>query len=411
VKIPLSKPDIGKREIELVTRVLRSGQLSLGPVVAEFEEKFAAYVGTRYAVATSSGTAALHLAVEALGIGVGDEVLTTSFSFVASANCLLYAGAAPSFVDIDPVTLNLDHQLLREAISRDYVWDRTNSRLVNRQSGRLLKAILPVHVFGLPCEMEPILELAEVFNLKVIEDACEALGAEYGGRHAGTFGNAAAFAFYPNKQMTTGEGGMLVMDDPNIAKTCRSLRNQGRDEDSGWLRHIRLGYNYRLSDLHCALGLAQLERIDELLSARVRVAADYSRGLGDISLVSLPCEMADAARSWFVYVIGLQGSAGPMLRDRLMEGLRERGIACQTYFPAIHRQPYFAEIGLAPQRSLPFTESASERCLALPFFPSMTTEEVSEVCLAVREILADAHQPAALEQAQWTAAARSATAR
>lgn len=411
MKIPLSKPDIGEREIELVTRVLRSGQLSLGPVVAEFEEKFAAYVGTRYAVATSSGTAALHLAVEALGIGAGDEVLTTSFSFVASANCLLYAGAVPSFVDIDSVTLNLDHQLLREAISRDYVWDRAKSRLVNRQSGRLLKAILPVHVFGLPCEMEPILELAEVFNLKVIEDACEALGANYGGRRVGTFGDAAAFAFYPNKQMTTGEGGMLVTDDPSIAKTCRSLRNQGRDEDSSWLRHIRLGYNYRLSDLHCALGLAQLERIDELLSARARVAAAYSRGLGDIPQVSLPCEMADATRSWFVYVISLQGSTGPALRDRLLEGLRERGIACQAYFPAIHRQPYFEEIGLAPQRALPLTESASERCLALPFFPSMTSEEVSEVCLAVRETLADAHQPAALEQAHYSLAARSVTAR
>jgi perosamine synthetase len=408
MKIPLSKPAIGEREIELVTRVLRSGQLSLGPLLAEFEEKFAAYVGTRYAVATSSGTAALHLAVEALGIGQGDEVLTTSFSFVATANCLFYAGALPSFVDVDPVTLNLDHRLLREAIARDYVWEAAKSRLVNRQSGRVLKAILPVHVFGLPCDMEPILELADVFNLKILEDACEALGAEYSGRRVGTFGNAAAFAFYPNKQMTTGEGGMVVTNDRSVATICRSLRNQGRDEDAAWLRHIRLGYNYRLSDLHCALGLAQLERIDELLAARERVAAAYSRGLAGVSQVSLPCKLPDVGRSWFVYVIQLQGSAGPGLRTHLMEKLRTRGIACQAYFPAIHRQPYFQDVCPSPQRALPFTESASERCMALPFFPSMTDEQVAEVCAAMREILADACEPARPGREPYTEVARSA---
>lgn len=389
MRIPLSKPDIGDREIELVTRVLRSGQLSLGPVLAEFEDKFAAYVGTRYAIATSSGTAALHLAVEALGIGPGDEVLTTSFSFVASANCLLYAGALPSFVDIDPLTLNLDPRLLRETIARDYVWEGGRSRLVNRQSGRVLKAILPVHIFGLPCDMEPILELAEVFNLRIIEDACEALGAGYAGIRAGTFGDAAAFAFYPNKQMTTGEGGMLVTNDSEIAAVCRSARNQGRDDDSSWLRHVRLGYNYRLSDLHCALGLAQLERIEELLAARARVAALYSRGLAGIPRVSLPCDLQDALRSWFVYVIQLRGPDGPALRDLMMQELRQRGIACQAYFPAIHRQPYFHHIHLAPRRALPFTVSASERCLALPFFPSMTGEQVDEVCATIREILGE----------------------
>jgi perosamine synthetase len=406
--IPLSKPDIGEREIELVARVLRSGQLSLGPALAEFEQKFAAYVGARYAVATSSGTAALHLAVEALGIGPGDEVLTTSFSFVASANCLLYAGALPSFVDIDPATLNLNHSLLREAIAGDYAWEAASARLVNRQSGRVLKAILPVHVFGLPCEMEPIIELAQQFNLKVLEDACEALGAEYCGRRVGTFGDAAAFAFYPNKQMTTGEGGMMVTNDPEVAGICRSLRNQGRDEGASWLRHIRLGYNYRLSDLHCALGIAQLERIEELLRAREKVAAAYSHGLAGIQRISLPCDLPGVMRSWFVYVIQLEGAAGPALRDRLMKELRGRGIACQAYFPAIHRQPYFQNVCPAPQRALPFTDSASERCLALPFFPSMTGEQVSEVCAAVREIVIDECEPAALGREQCTEAARSA---
>jgi perosamine synthetase len=389
MKIPLSKPEIGEREIELVTRVLRSGQLSLGPALAEFEEKFAEYAGARYAVATSSGTAALHLAVEALGIGESDEVLTTSFSFVASANCLLYAGAAPSFVDIDPLTLNLDAQMLCEAIGRDYAWNAAKGHLVNRHSGRMLKAILPVHVFGLPCDMEPILDLAEVFNLKILEDACEALGAEYRGRRTGTFGDAAAFAFYPNKQLTTGEGGMLVTNDPRIARVCRSLRNQGRDEDSSWLRHVRLGYNYRLSDLHCALGIAQLERIDELLLARNRVAGEYSSGLAGIPQISIPCEMPEATRSWFVYVIQMAGPSAAELRNRLMAGLRERGIACQGYFPAIHRQPYFKEACATNQRALPVTESASDRCVALPFFPSMTGEQIETVCGAVREILAN----------------------
>jgi perosamine synthetase len=391
VSIPLSKPDIGEREIECVTRVLRSGRLSLGPALTEFEERFAAYVGARYAVATNSGTSALHSCVKALGIGAGDEVLTSSFSFVASANCVLYEGALPSFVDIDPASLNLDPERIREAIARDYVWDSAEARLKNRESGRLLKAILPVHVFGLPCDMDPILEIARTFNLRVIEDACEALGATYRGQAMGTFGDAAAFAFYPNKQMTTAEGGMVVTNDVAIADTCRSLRNQGRDESAAWLRHARLGYNYRLSDLHCALGLAQLDRIDELLAARERVANCYSRLLAGIPEIGLLYDTLETKtgtkRSWFVYVIRLLGSLAPVLRCELIEELRKRGIASQTYFEAIHRQPYFREIELVPQRALPCTDAASESCLALPFFPSMSEEQVAGVCAAVRETL------------------------
>ncbi len=395
MRIPLSKPDIGQREIEYVMRVLRSGQLSLGPAVEEFEARFAAYVGTRYAVATNSGTSALHACVKALGIGAEDEVLTTSFSFPASVNCLLYERALPSFVDIDPATLNLDPVEARKALAREYVWNPTNGRAVNRRSGRTLKAILPVHVFGLPCEMGAILEIARELNLFVIEDACEAIGAAWGGRRAGTFGNAAAFAFYPNKQLTTAEGGMIVTDDPEIASRCRSLRNQGRGEDGEWLLHVRLGYNYRLSDVHCALGLAQLERIDEMLSARESLAALYSDRLGGIPEIALPANAPNARRSWFVYAIRLRGVAPGTLRDLLIGRLNERGIASRPYFTAIHRQPYFQQFRLPPNRPLPHTELASESCLALPFFPSMTEEQLNDICAAVREILSEARSAAA----------------
>ncbi len=387
MRIPLCKPEIGEREIERVTEALRTGRLSLGPLLAEFEGEFAAYAGTRYAVAVSSGTAALHLCVKALGIGAGDEVLTTSFSFVSSVNCLLYERAMPAFADIDPATLNLDPEEIRKVLKHDTVWDRARCGHVNRRTGRVLKAILPVHTFGLPCDMGEIMEIAGEFDLRVLEDACEALGAEYRGRPAGTWGDAGVFAFYPNKQMTTAEGGMIATNNPQIAHRCRSLRNQGRDEDGGWLRHELLGYNYRLSELHCALGLAQLERIEELLGARARVAALYARFLSGVPGILLPRDPPETKRSWFAYVIRLEGPPGAAPRDHLMARLRERGIACQAYFPPIHRQPYFREFSPARQRALPLTESAADRCLALPLFPAMTDEQVEEVCAAVVEIL------------------------
>jgi perosamine synthetase len=405
VRIPLSKPDIGEREIEYVTRALRSGQLSLGPAVEEFEAAFAAYVGTRYAVATNSGTSALHLCVKALGIGCEDEVLTPSFSFPASANCLLYERALPAFVDIDPETLNLDPIEIRRVLAREYSWDSGRRRAVNSRSGRILKAILPVHVFGFPCEMGPILEIAREFNLVVIEDACEAIGAEWNGRRVGTFGDAAAFAFYPNKQLTTAEGGMIVTDNPEVASVCRSLRNQGRREDGQWLLHVRMGYNYRLSDVHCALGLAQLERIDEMLSARERLAALYSERLRGIPELVPPLDTPNGKRGWFVYPVRLRGSAPRVLRDVLMAGLKERGIASRAYFGAIHRQPYFQEIQVSSRRPLPHTELASENCVALPFFPSMTEEQLNEVCAAVREILREVRETTACEKEVARAAA------
>lgn len=387
MNIPLARPSISEREIEYVTRVLRSGRLSLGPALEEFEERFAAYIGTRYAVATNSGTSALHLCVKALGIGYEDEALTTSFSFAASANCLLYEGALPAFVDIDPATLNIDPTEIRQVLARDYTWQPGLGRAANKRSGRVLKAILPVHIFGVPCEMQPILEIAREFNLRVIEDACEALGAEYRGTRVGNFGDAAVFGFYANKQITTAEGGMIVTNDRRIAQICRSLRNQGRDEGAPWLRHALLGYNYRLSDLHSALGLAQLERVDDLLSARSTVAERYSKNLREIPEIGVPQNFASLKRSWFVYPIELRGGASGH-RDRMIEGLRQRGITTQAYFPAIHQQPYFRKVRLAPHRALPHTEAASQRYLALPFFPSMTNQEVDHVCAALRDIIA-----------------------
>jgi perosamine synthetase len=385
MRIPLSQPDIGEREIEYVTNVLRSGQLSLGPRVAEFEEAFAEYVGTRYAIATNSGTSALHLCVKALGIGAGDDVLTTSFSFVASINCLLYENALPVFVDIDPETMNIDPGAIRQTIVQDYRWDRLKSRHINKRTGRILKAILPVHVFGQPCDMRSILEIAREFNLVILEDACEAIGAEYRGQPVGTFGDAAVFGFYPNKQITTAEGGMIVTDNPQIAGECRSARNQGRSERSEWLSHVRLGYNYRLSDLHCALGIAQLERIQELLGARARVAASYSRQLAGTPGLILPTVTPRDNRSWFAYVVRVAGSHPGSCRDLLIHNLRGRGIASQAYFPAIHKQPYFAELCGAPERDLIHTEAAAQSCVALPLFSQMTEDQIKEVSDAVRD--------------------------
>ena len=389
VKIPLSKPDIGEREIAIVTEVLQSGRLSLGPKLQEFEEKFAKYVGTKYAVATNSGTSALHLCIRALGIGPGDEVITTPFSFVASTNCILFEGATPAFVDIDPSTLNIDPDRLRSFLRDNCLRDARQRALIDRSNGRTVKAILPVHVFGVPCDMTPILALAREYGLHVIEDACEALGAEYCGRRAGTFGDAATFAFYPNKQITTGEGGMVVTNDENLAKHCRSMRNQGRGEDSSWLSHARLGYNYRLSEMQCALGIAQLERVTELLEARKRVAAAYRVALARIPHLLLPSELEDMKRSWFVYVVQLDLPAPKTVRDRVMARLREQGVECQAYFPAIHKQPHIAEASRLPAEPLYCAEEAADRSIALPFYPSLSDSEIEHVRKTLSRILAE----------------------
>lgn len=389
MNVPLSRPDITELEIEYVTRVLRSGHLSLGPRVEEFENKFAAYIGAKYAVAVNSGTSALHLAVRASGIGSGHEVITSSFSFVASSNCVVFEGAAPVFVDIDADTFNLDPLQIQRFIDDCCIVHPGTGALIDLRTGRTVKAILPVHVFGLPCEMDGLLDLARKYNLCVIEDACEALGAEYKGQAAGTFGDVGVFAFYPNKQMTTGEGGILVTNDERTAVLCRSMRNQGRAPERDWLQHERLGYNYRLSDIHCALGLAQLERIDELLQGRERVAALYEKFLRGNPYLKLPRPVPNCKRSWFVYPVQLLRDETPdvLLRDRLLTKLRARGIGCQAYFPAIHLQPYFQRDHAAHVRSVRETEAASKTCLVLPMFSSATEKQILYVCRTLREVL------------------------
>jgi dTDP-4-amino-4,6-dideoxygalactose transaminase len=386
VKIPLSSPDIGDLEIEYVSRVLRSNHLSLGPVLAEFEEKFAAYAGTKYAIACSSGTAALHMCVRALGFGSEAEVITSSFSFVASVNCLLYEEVFPRLLDIDPETLNLDPNLIREFLLQKCTRNR-GGEVISRESGRIVKAILPVHVFGLPVDMQAIGEIASEYGLAILEDACEAIGAEFRGRRVGTFGNAAVFAFYPNKQMTTGEGGMIVTDDAKIAERCRSLRNQGRDADGRWLKHVCLGYNYRLSDIQAALGLAQLERIDDILGHRASVAERYLSLLRSEDSLTLPETPSHAKRSWFVFVIRTTGPLAEEKRDVVRAHLADRGIASQIYFPPIHCQPYFKELEYPQTCDLAVTESVSKTCLAIPFATRLSNAEIQFVAASIREAL------------------------
>ncbi|MGH9793023.1 MAG: DegT/DnrJ/EryC1/StrS family aminotransferase [Candidatus Acidiferrales bacterium] len=390
--LPLSEPDIGEREIEYVTRVLRSQRLSLGPAVTQFEDRFAQYIGARHAIAVNSGTSALHLCVRAMGIRAGDAVITTSFSFVASVNCVLFEGASPILLDIEPRTLNLDPNQVRDFLRRECT-RQAGGAVVQRATGKIIKAILPVHVFGLPCDMQAFTQLAREYNLLLLEDACEAIGAETGGRKAGTFGDAAVFAFYPNKQMTTGEGGMIVTDDLGIAEMCRSLRNQGRDANGAWLNHVQLGYNYRLSDIHAALGLAQLERIAELLAGRREAASMYSRLLESAELLELPHEQPGLKRSWFVYVIRFRGNSPRELRERVRQALLQQGITTQIYFPAIHRQPYFR--AYQPQLlELPHTEQAADSCLALPFSSRLGEAEIHFVCDAIASALEESALPA-----------------
>lgn len=380
--IPLSSPDIGDREIEYVTQVLRSGHLSLGPVLARFEERFAEALGTKYAVAASSGTSALHMCVRAMDLRHGMEVLTTSFSFVASVNCLLYERVYPRLIDIDPSTLNIDCARIREFLETKCKRNRQGD-WIDGETGLQVKAILPVHVFGLPADMDAILSLAKEYNLDVLEDACEAIGAQHRERFAGTMGRSGVFGFYPNKQITTGEGGMIVTNDPLIADRCRSLRNQGRDADGQWLKHTSLGFNYRMSDLQAAVGLAQLERLPELLAKRAATADRYLRLLSDVPFLKLPCDAVDGKRSWFVFVIQVATNDARQARDALRQSLQSAEIATQVYFPAIHQQPYFREL-FGNSFALPVTEHASDTCLALPFSAQLTETEVRFVADAVR---------------------------
>lgn len=364
--IPLARPYIGEEEVEAVSEVLRSGRLSLGPKLQEFEEAFADYVGTRHAVGVSSGTAGLHLCMRALGVGEGDEVVTTPFSFIASANCIVYEGARPVFVDIDEETLNLDPDRVEEAV------------------GERTRALLPVHIFGEPCDMPALMDIARRWEVPVVEDAAEAVGATIGDRKVGTFGIASVFAFYPNKQMTTGEGGMICTDDDRVAELCRSLRNQGRDDKGDWLRHERVGFNYRLDEMSAAVGVEQLKRIDFLLEDRERVAGFYDERLADVEGLVLPARTSHY-RSWFVYVVRLPSDVD---RARVIRELDDRDIQTKGYLPAIHLQPAYRSFGYEPGM-FPVCERVASSTLALPFYTGMTAEEVDTVCEALRGVLED----------------------
>ena len=370
MNVPLARPDITDLEREAVLRVLETQYLSLGPELPAFEQKLAECAGVPYAVAVNSGTSALHLAVAALGIGPADEVITTPFSFIASANCILFQGATPVFADIDPCTLALDPDLVGECIT-----PRT-------------RAILAVDVFGHPAQWDRLEALAEQYGLALIEDSAEAIGAGFRGRPAGSFGDAAVFAFYPNKQITTGEGGALLTSRPEIAQTARSMRNQGRGEEDGWLHHERLGYNYRLSEINCALGRAQLHRLPELLDARAQVADWYSRALAGIPEIETPIVADDVTMSWFVYVIRLSRDYTTAQRDRVLDFLGERGIGCNKYFPPIHLTSFYQDRFGYQEGDYPVTESVASRSIALPFFGGLEEDEVHYVVSTLKDAIA-----------------------
>jgi dTDP-4-amino-4,6-dideoxygalactose transaminase len=365
--IPLAKPLVGPREEELVLAALHSGRLALGPNMGRFEEALSAVVGGPVS-AVSSGTAGLHLAIRAAGVAAGDEVVTTPFSFVASANCLLYESAKPVFCDIDPRTLNIDPAAASAAVT-----ERTTG-------------LLPVHIFGYPADLPALERLAGERGLWIVEDACEALGAVHAdGSPVGGRGNLAAFAFYPNKQITTGEGGAVACPDPAVKERVDSERNQGRAPDMGWLDHDRLGFNYRLDDLSCALGVAQLERLDELLAGRSRVAGLYSKALADVEELDLPCPDADGdRRSWFVYVVQLPPAVD---RDAAMVAMQERGVETKPYLPAIHLMSFYRERFGHREGEFPVCEDVARRSLALPFFGELGESEVDQVVAALREVI------------------------
>jgi len=366
--IPLSQPDIAPADIQAVVDVLNTATLSIGPRIEQFERLCAKMTNRSHGVGMSSGTAGLHAVMIAAGIGPGDEVITTPFSFVASANCILYVGAKPVFADIDPKTLNLDVQKVADAIT-----PRT-------------RAIVAVEAFGNPGGMIELEKLARQHELILIEDSCEGFGGQFGNRPIGSFGRAGVFGFYPNKQITTGEGGMIVTDDDNFAELCRSLRNQGRDGMS-WLAHRRLGYNYRLSEINAALGVAQMSRLDDILENRRRVAHHYMDRLMTNRSLILPTLLDKTRMSWFVFVVRLNDLYEPADRDAIIRELRGEGIGCSNYFPPIHLQPYMMQALSTKEGDYPVCEYVAARTLALPFFTRMTERQIERVCEVLEEVL------------------------
>ena len=361
-KVHLCRPDVGDAEIEAVTAVLRSPSLSLGPKLDEFESAFCDYTGRRRAVAVNSGTSGLYLCMKAMGIGAGDEVITTPFTFIASVTTIMMTGAKPVFVDIDPVSLNMDPSLIEDAIT-----ERT-------------KAILPVVVFGNPVGLDAVCDIAAKHGLSVIEDSCEGLGSELKGKKVGTFGTMSTFAFYPNKQITTGEGGMILTDDDDLADMCVSLRNQGRGKGGGWLAHARLGYNYRLSDINCAMGIVQLSRLGEFVAKRQRVANMYLERLGGDDRLIVPREPDDCVMSWFVYVVRLAGGGGIQRRNAVLQEMLKRGVQVSNYFPPVYLQPFMVEEFGYKEGDFAITDGVCSSTIALPFHNNLSAEDVDYVC-------------------------------
>lgn len=367
IQIPLSKPYTGPEEIAAVAAVLESDRLALGPVTEEFEQRFADSLGAKHAIAINSGTSGLHLAIRALGIGPGDEVITTPFSFIASSNCILFEGATPVFADAHPDTFNIDPSKIEALVT-----DRT-------------KAILPVHVFGQPADMDPIMDIARRHGLAVIEDACEAICATYKGRMTGTFGDCSVYGFYPNKQITTGEGGMIVTNDDALAEACISMRNQGRATDMQWLTHVRLGYNYRLSEMTSAIGVEQMKKLPDILRLRAEKAHLYRSLLAEIPEIHFPKGWNLEDHSWFVFPV----QVAPEIRDPLIAALGERGVQSKAYFsPCIHLQEFYMRDHGYKAGDFPVAEALSEQILILPFFTSITESEIAYVRDALRESLA-----------------------
>jgi perosamine synthetase len=369
MQIYLSRPDITEKEIEAVCEVLRSPNLSLGPKLAEFEQVFANYIGTKRAVAVNSGTSGLFLCMLALGIEPPDEVITTPFTFIATAASIMMAGARPVFVDIDPISLNIDTAKIEAGITA-----RT-------------KAIVAVEVFGNPVGLDRLCEIAQKHNLAVIEDSCEALGTALNGKKVGTFGTMSVFGFYPNKQITTGEGGMIVTDDDHLADMCVSLRNQGRGKGNVWLKHERLGYNFRLSDINCTLGIVQLSRIDQIKAKRRQVAKWYQEILADDDRLIVPAQPDGCDISWFVFVVRLADGFTLAQRDRVLQAMRSQNIQVSNYFPPVHLQPFMVEQFSYKQGDFPVTEAVCNSTIALPFYNNLTKDEVAIVCKTLKEVL------------------------
>lgn len=371
-KIPLSQPDITNLERKEISQVLKTPYLSLGPKVKEFEAKIANYLEIKYAIAVNSGTSALHLAIRALNVNKGDEVITAPFSFISSANCILYERAKPVFVDINPQTLCIDTNKIEGAITRK------------------TKAILAIDIFGHPANWPQLKKIAQKHNLYLIEDAAEAFGSESKGKKCGTFADISIFSFYPNKQITTGEGGMIMTNNAKIAEICQSLRNQGRDlikEEWNRLLHPRVGYNYKMPEICAAMGVAQFKRIREIITRRENVAKLYNQKLKNISEIELPYMSPEVKMSWFVYVIRLKKDCEKKKRDKILLSLKKEGIGCSNYFPSIHLQPPYKKMFGYKTGDFPTSENVSRRTIALPFYNNLPEKDIDYVIKALKKNL------------------------